>query len=107
MTPIKHDETKTPWALLPFDAVEAVVEVLRFGAKKYGDRNWEQGEGFLYSRLYSAAMRHLTAWWGGQDADPETGCSHLAHAACCILFLLAYRLRGQHESDDRPRYKRG
>lgn len=39
-------------------------------------------------------MRHMWAWWGGQDKDPETGFSHLAHAACCIAFLMAYERRG-------------
>jgi hypothetical protein len=54
-----------------------------------------------YSRLYAATMRHMTAWWEGEKADPETGFSHLSHASCCALFLLAFELRGI-GSDDRP-----
>jgi hypothetical protein len=64
-----------------------------------GDRNWEKG--MAYSRLYAATMRHMTAWWEGETADPETGFSHLSHAGCCVLFLMAYELRGI-GSDDRP-----
>lgn len=60
-------------------------KVLAFGAKKYADRNWEKG--FTYGRLFGALMRHMWAWWGGQDADPETGLSHLDHAAFCIMAL--------------------
>ncbi len=96
---IKHDQGKAPWHLLPYDALEEVVHVLQFGAQKYGDRNWEQG--MEYSRPYSAAMRHLTSWFMGMRDDEETGFNHLAHAACCILLLLAYEKRGIGK-DDRP-----
>ena len=39
-------------------------------------------------RYYDAAMRHLYAWFNGEPKDIETGESHLAHAICCLLFLL-------------------
>jgi hypothetical protein len=95
----KFDAGKAPWALVPFDATTEVVKVLGAGSAKYGGRNWEKGMDF--SRPFSATMRHLTAWWQGEDHDPETGLSHLAHAACNTLFLLAYSLRGVGR-DDRP-----
>jgi len=64
-----------------------------------GARNWEQG--MAWSRLYAATFRHLTAWWGGERTDQETGLSHLAHAGCCVCFLIAFELRGI-GTDDRP-----
>ena len=100
----KHDAGKDPWHLLPWDAVRQVVAVLRFGASKYGDRNWESG--IRYSRCYSALLRHMTAWWEGESRDPETGLSHLAHAGCCVVFLLAFEVRGLRALDDRPRVAR-
>lgn len=39
-------------------------------------------------RYYDAAIRHLTAWWDGERNDPESQLPHLAHAACCVIFLL-------------------
>jgi hypothetical protein len=98
----KDDTGKDPWDLLPWDAVREVVKVLAFGAKKYAPRNWEKG--MAYSRLYAATMRHMIAWWDGERSDPETGFSHLSHAGCCVLFLLAFELRGI-GSDDRPAVK--
>lgn len=95
----KADAGKDPWELAPWDALRAVVAVLAFGAGKYGARNWERG--LAWSRLYAATIRHLTAWWQGEARDAETGLSHLAHAACCVLFLLAFELRGM-GGDDRP-----
>jgi hypothetical protein len=105
---LRKDDGKLPWDLLPYDAVEEIVRVLDFGAKKYSPRGWEAG--MSWSRCYAPTIRHLTKWWQGQDIDPETGISHLAHAACNILFLLAYSKRGMGtylnrddtEMDDRP-----
>ncbi len=96
---VKYDTHKLPHHLLPFDAIEELTEILAFGAKKYAPRNWEKG--MAWSRLFSATMRHLIAWWMKRGTDPDTGRSHLAHAMCCIAFLLAYELRGA-GTDDRP-----
>lgn len=98
----KFDEAKLPWHLLPGDAVEEIVKVLDFGAKKYSERNWEQG--MSWNRPFAALMRHMWAWWRREEADPETGLSHLAHAGCCILFLLAYEKRTIGK-DNRPTAK--
>lgn len=99
----KFDDGKIRVELLPIRPQLAEAEVLTFGAKKYDDRNWEKG--ILWSRCYGAALRHLFAWWGGQDNDPETGLSHLAHARCCISFLLEY-LETHRELDNRPHSSR-
>lgn len=95
----KEDSGKDPWHLAPWDAFRAITKILDFGAKKYAPRNWEQG--MAWSRPYSALMRHITSWWEGEKADPETGFSHLWHAGCCVVFLIAYELRGA-GTDDRP-----
>jgi hypothetical protein len=89
---VKNDAGKLPWHLLPSDAIDGVLEVLQYGAAKYGERNWERG--MEWSRPFSALMRHMWAWWRGETYDPESGKPHLAHAACCVLFLVAYERRG-------------
>lgn len=100
MSGIKHDIGKARWDLIPWDGLEEIVNVMTFGAEKYGDRNWENG--LAYSRVWAAAIRHMWKWFHGENNDPETGLSHLAHTGCCILFLLAYERRGN-EGDDRPK----
>lgn len=97
---IKHDQNKIRMDLVPWDVVTEIAKILTFGAKKYEDRNWEKG--FNWSRVYGALQRHLCLWFQGQDRDPETGRSHLAHAGCCLFFLLAFVLRGN-GCDDRPK----
>lgn len=95
----KDDGGKLPYHLLPSDAIEEIVKVLDFGARKYAPRNWEKG--MDWGRVFSALMRHMWSWWRKEGTDPDTGLSHLAHAGCCILFLLAYEKRNVGK-DDRP-----
>lgn len=95
----KNDAGKPPLALLPWEALIDVAKVLDAGAAKYGRENWRKGIG--YHRLLDAQMRHLAAFTMGEDFDPETGLSHLAHAACCNLFLLTFVVSGRIDLDDR------
>lgn len=91
LTGRKDDQGKLGYHLVPSDALEEIIKVLDFGALKYEERNWEKG--MSWSRPFSALMRHMWAWWRGGEKDKETNLSHLAHAGCCILFLLSYELR--------------
>ena len=95
----KFDGEKIMLQLLPPEALFAIGAVLTRGAEKYGSHNWEKG--IEYSRVFGALQRHLWAYWRGEDVDPETGLSHLAHAGCCVMFLLTYEARGMKELDDR------
>ena len=96
----KNDKEKIRWGLLSYDALEQIAKVMTFGAEKYAPYNWAKG--MFYERVFSALQRHLTAWYLGEDNDSETGLSHLAHAGCCLMFLLSYQLWGYDQYDDRP-----
>lgn len=95
----KDDGGKVRYELLPPELLDGVAQILTFGGAKYDDRNWERG--MKWSRIFGALMRHMWAWWGGQQTDPETGKSHLWHAGACLAFLMAYEARSTGE-DDRP-----
>lgn len=84
----KFDAGKLDYTLVPFDAMDEIVKVLDFGAKKYDRDNWRHVAN-ADQRYQAAAFRHLTAYAKGERTDPETGLSHLAHIGCCILFLLS------------------
>ncbi len=83
----KDDGAKIRTDLLPIRALLAVAEVMTFGASKYGANNWQNVK--PKSRYFGAALRHLFARALGELSDPETGLPHLAHASCCVLFLLS------------------
>jgi len=85
---IKNDKDKTRMDLLPPKALEGIAKIFTFGAKKYNDYNYKNGDGLDWDRPYAAMIRHLNAWNDGEDLDPETGQSHLYHAGCCIMMLI-------------------
>lgn len=83
----KDDQGKNRLGLLPPLALEAVGRVLTFGARKYAPENWRKVPD-AKARYLDATLRHVVSYMKGERMDPETGESHLAHAACCLLFLL-------------------
>ena len=90
----KADAGKPRPDLLPPLAVLEIAKVLEFGARKYAPDNWRKVEGWRW-RYAGAALRHLFAWLGGEARDPESGLLHLAHAGCCVLFLLEKEIKGE------------
>lgn len=91
---VKYDNGKPQWSLLPFKALTQVVEVLTYGAKKYAPDNWKKVPD-ARRRYIDAGFRHFTTYASGETHDPETGKHHLAHAICCMLYLVAFDL-GEH-----------
>jgi hypothetical protein len=84
---VKYDNGKHRYDLLPFHALDEVVAVLTYGAEKYPPENWRM-VGDFHSRYLAASLRHITAYARGEFDDRESGLAHLAHAICCLLFLL-------------------
>lgn len=89
---LKHDAGKPMWDLLPFGPVGEIVKVMSFGAKKYGAESWKKIPD-ARNRYFAAIMRHITSWWGGEMNDQESGLHHLAHAGCCLLFLMWFEIK--------------
>tara|TARA_B110000503_G_C7107941_1_gene396742 strand:+ start:1125 stop:1580 length:456 start_codon:yes stop_codon:yes gene_type:complete len=87
----KFDSEKPKMYLLPPKATVEVAKVLTFGAAKYDEENWRKLDN-LQNRYTGGALRHIFAHMDGEDIDPETGYSHLAHAMCCLLFKLEAQL---------------
>ena len=83
----KYDAGKRRWSLLPLKDVEEIVDILEFGAQKYAPDNWKSVP-HAKQRYFDAMMRHLMAWWDGESKDQESGLRHLAHAGCCLMFLM-------------------
>lgn len=90
----KDDAGKPRYSLVPADAMAQFVDVLTFGAKKYGDHNWQQVPN-LQDRYYDALQRHLTAYRAGDELDDESGLHHLAHAMCCVAFMMQDNIAGK------------
>ncbi len=91
---------KTPTHLVPPIAILDEAEVFGLGAKKYGPYNWRE-KTVSSSVYYGAFLRHVFAWWEGEEEDNESGVSHLAHARACLAILLDAEKYGN-LNDDRP-----
>ncbi len=100
-TGVKHDDGKPDMSLLSGIALLKIAQVMSFGKKKYSAHNWRGG--FVWSRPLAASLRHIFAYLGGEDKDSETGVSHLAHACCCLFFVLEFEETHKNLDD---RYKK-
>lgn len=96
----RHNQGKLPMHLVPADTIEALAAVLQKGMEKYDERNWERGN--FYSVPYASLMRHLLAWWQGEDNDPESGLSHTVHILMNAAMLVRYSEQFPNY-DDRPK----
>lgn len=92
---VKHDTAKPRPTLIIHSmarAVDAVVAVGEYGARKYADDNWIKVDNA--ERRYTDAMhRHDLAIGRGETHDPESGHLHAAHRAWNALAALDIILR--------------
>lgn len=93
----KSDQGKPDLALWPPRAFVAIGRVLTFGAKEYSPSNWRKVD--ETRRYWSALFRHLFARLSGEMNDSKSGESHLAHAGCCLAFLLELEEEGRNTVD--------
>lgn len=102
----KADRTKPRLGLVSKVFIWAIAKILTdaatkldpvTGKPKYGLHNWRNG--LEWSCPYDALQRHLTAWWDGEDIDPDSGMSHLWHASCELMFLVEYEVKGVGKDD--------
>lgn len=87
---LKYDAGKLRFSLLMRSLwlpLKSIVAVLSYGEQKYAADSWQTVPNARV-RYEDAMDRHLNAWRSGENYDAESGCHHLAHAGCNILFLL-------------------
>lgn len=103
---IKYDQNKPKLSQFPREAMEAVAEVMEYGARKYGGGTWSRVE---IQRYIDAGARHLYAMQdideNGKECinfskvDEESGLEHLYHLACNVVYAVAlYRREKRNET---------
>jgi len=93
-------DRKVPFATLPFAVLAEDAVAHGEGALKYGRHNWREGD-VLASTYFAAALRHLFAWFEGEDIDPDSGLSHITKARASLGVLRDAQIQGR-AIDDRP-----
>lgn len=93
---------KAPLHLVPPSVLANLSDAFAEGARKYGPYNWRE-KSISSSVYYAAVLRHLTAWWDGEDIDPDSqnGSHHLSNAQACLAMLQDAEGLGI-LNDDRP-----
>ena len=91
---------KAPMSTVPAPVLFEIGLAMLEGARKYGRHNY-RAVGVRTSVYYDAFMRHVAAWWEGEDVDPASGLPHLSKAAACLVVLRDSIRRGNC-TDDRP-----
>ena len=88
-------------SVIPTASLLHLGEVMKLGATKYGPFNWRETP--VPAETYmDAAMRHLLSWQDGEDTDPESGMSHLAHVMACMAIIIDAKENGMLD-DNRPK----
>lgn len=95
---------KVPMSCVSMPVVMEMALGMMEGARKYGRHNYRVA-GVRASVYYDAAMRHLAAWWEGQDIDPDSGLSHIAKAMSCLHVLRDAMLNDMWTDDRPPKFK--
>lgn len=79
--------SKIPLHLWPQTATLMGAMGLMDGMLKYGRTNWRYA-GVRSSIYYDAFMRHVIAWFEGEDYDPDSKLHHLCHALACLAIIV-------------------
>lgn len=97
--------------IVPPALVLAAGKALGFGASKHGVPEGNNGFGTWRTAgteqaepltHYACLLRHLLLWRGGEAKDPDSGLSHLDHAAAQLGILLDLLERPPQPSSGQP-----
>lgn len=91
---------KAPLSTVPSGVMAEVGVAMLEGACKYGRHNYRVS-GVRASVYYDALMRHMLAWWEGEDVDPDSNLSHVTKAITTLVVLRDAMMQDM-LTDDRP-----
>ena len=86
--------SKLDYKNVPTQLLDGAAESLAYGNTKYGEGK-KRSNSSINDR-YNSLMGHLQAWSRDEHLDPESGLSHLKHAAMQLAFLM----QGNEEVED-------
>lgn len=91
---------KVPFSTVPCRVIAEIGLAMLEGARKYGRHNYRPA-GVRATVYYDATLRHLMAWYEGEDIDPDSGLSHITKAMAGLAVLRDSMLE-KNWVDDRP-----
>ncbi len=97
---------KVPFSTLSAPVLAEVGVAMLEGAIKYRRHNYRIA-GVRASVYYDACWRHMTAWWEGEDLDPDSGLSHVTKAIASLIVLRDSMIMENWNDDRPPKTKQG
>lgn len=97
---------KVPFHVIPSPVMAELGLSMLEGALKYGSHNY-RSIGVRTSTYYDACLRHLNAFWEGEDVDQESGLPHIVKAMACLAVLRDSQMFGNVVDDRPPSYPDG
>lgn len=92
---------KVPLSRIPPVAILHEGMAMGNGGDKYGSYNW-RGNAVQADIYIDAALRHILAWFDGEEVASDSGVHHLGHARASLGILLDAQATGN-LIDNRPK----
>lgn len=110
-TGLRYDTGKLQWHLMDYRAMEPMIQVLMYGAKKYtveledgtvvpGDHNWKKG--MALEKILDCMQRHVADLMAGETIDKESGLPIIGHVLCNGMFASHFMLKEQAAKSPKP-----
>ncbi len=91
---------KVQFTNIPVDVLTEIALGMTEGALKYGPFNWIS-KGVNSGVYIDGTLRHIFAWQGGEDIDPDSKVSHITKAITSLIVLRSAMLNNTW-TDTRP-----
>ena len=95
---------KLPFSMVSAPVIGEMALGLLEGSCKYGRHNYREA-GVRASVYYDATQRHLTAWWEGEDIDPDSQLNHITKAMSSLAVLRDAMMNDMWNDDRPPKFK--
>lgn len=97
----RYNEWKLKWSFIYIPFIEVTIQVLMFGAGKYGANNWKKW--MRKSDILDSMQRHISYLWQWVEYDDESKLHHIGHLTCNAMFYYYFFITDtfiQEESTD-------
>jgi len=98
---------KVPISVLSFPVLGEVGLAMLEGARKYGRHNYREAGVRASVYIDAVIIRHLGAFWEGEDIDPDSGLSHVTKAIAGLMVLRDSMIKGNWVDDRPPKVEDG
>lgn len=97
---------KVPFSVISWVVIAETGLGMLEGGRKYGRHNYREA-GVRGSVYFDSTLRHMTAWWEGEDIDPDSGLNHITKAIAGLTVLRDSMIRENWVDDRPPKVKAG